>query len=165
MQQSTHDMSAWADAAYCHVEPPNPAGWSEVNKGLYSVLGGIIFIVGLSALIANTSLLPMVIGAAHFGSSGSFGASVVILIVVVLLYLFAYGLILGNLWRCLRNAPEQNGAKWWMFAYILCSIGFPVLVLTSLLAGFREAPGRTPSNTRNLLPAASANYTPMWRRL
>jgi hypothetical protein len=34
---------------------------------------------------------------------------------------------LRNKWRCLMNAPERGGARWWMFASMVCIFATPAL--------------------------------------
>ena len=135
MRQSTSDRSAWADAAFYHIEPANPAGWSEVCKGVCGVLGSLVFLVGLAIAVATTSLYQMALVGLHFGSNG---LGLPIAIVLILLFFTGYGFFLMSLLRCLQNVPERKRAKWWMYAAVLCAVVFAVLFLyyvTSLVFG------------------------------
>jgi hypothetical protein len=69
------------------------------------------------------------------GAGSVFSLLVVGAIVLVLLILAGYGLIIRSQWRCLRNAPEQCGAKWWMFAAVLCIVAGPAMGTTASLVG------------------------------
>ena len=135
MRQSTSDRSAWADAAFYHIEPANPAGWSEVCKGVCGVLGSLAFMVGLAIVVATTSLYQMALVGLHFGSNG---LGLPIAMVLILLFFSGYGFFLLSLLRCLQNVPERKRAKWWMYAAVICAVIFAVLLLyygTSLVFG------------------------------
>ncbi len=137
MYLSTNDLLVPADATMNHVEPINTAGWSEICKGLYGILAGYLLIFG--SMIAAVVLVFVVIFQAAPGRphdeavGGAFATLIIGAIVLVLMILGGYALIIRSQWRCLRNAPEHCGAKWWMFAAMLCIVAGPALGTTASL--------------------------------
>ena len=155
MHLATNDLLVSADPAQLFYEPVNTAGWSEVCKGLYGILIGYVLIFG--SLIASVVLIVVVIGQMALargqgGAGASFSLLIVGAIVLVLTLLAGYGLIIRNQWRCLRNAPESFGAKWWMFATMLSIVAGPVLGTATSLAGNDTPPGQVRINGKAPLP-------------
>jgi hypothetical protein len=89
----------------------------------------------------------------HDGKGGIFSLLIIGAIVLVLLLLAGYGVIIRSQWRCLRNAPEHCGAKWWMFATMLCIVAGPVLGAATSLAGSDDRPAHVPVNNKAAVPA------------
>jgi|GEM_PF-2830314 hypothetical protein len=157
MHLTTHDLLVPVDAAQHHVEPVNTAGWSEVCKGLYGILAGYVLIFGsviVAAILVVVSVSQLVLARTHDGAGGSFALFLVGGIVLGLLVLAGYGLIIRSQWRCLRNAPEQCGAKWWMFATLLCIVAGPAMGTTASLVGLNA-----PAPSMRLKDKAGASLT------
>jgi len=155
MHLSTHDLLIPNDAAQHFPEPVNTAGWSEVCKGLYGILCGYLLIFGSmigAVVLAVTVISQLAAAHPHDGASGVFSVLVVGAIVLVLLLLAGYGLIIRNQWRCLRNAPEHCGAKWWMFATMICIVAGPALGIATSLAGGRDRPAQASLDGKAALP-------------
>ena len=141
MHLTTNDLLVPVDAAMNHVEPVNTAGWSEVCKGLYGILAGYLLILGAAvgaAILIFVILFQMAPGHGHKATGDAFATLIVGALVLGLMILGAYALIVRNEWRCLRNAPEQCGGKWWMFAAMLCLVAGPVLGSVSSLIGSED---------------------------
>lgn len=113
-------------------------GWEEVRKGL----NGIIF----SHLLSFASILvAMGIGWLVYAqikglkeASELGDVSTIIyagLGVLFLMSVFSYGMMVRGMWRCLMKAPEREGAKWWMFAAILCFLAGPALNIVAPFVG------------------------------
>jgi hypothetical protein len=109
-----------------------------VTKGLFTVFGGYVIgmlnVCGIVALLWYTTdefkkSIDQVSGNPFtvllLGGAVSFFASLI----------SSYLLIRGK-WRCVVNAPEQRGAKWLMFASVVCICSGPALHLAS---GFAKA--------------------------
>jgi hypothetical protein len=140
MHLTTHDLLVPVDAAKHHVEPVNTAGWSEVSKGLYGILAGHLLIFGsviIGVVLAVAAVAQPVAAGPNKGAGGFFSIIIVGAIVFGLLIAAGYGIIVRSQWHCLRNAPEQCGAKWWMFAAILCIVAGPAIGMTASLVGLR----------------------------
>jgi hypothetical protein len=157
MHLTTHDLLVPVDAAQHHVEPVSAAGWSEVSKGLYGILAGYVVIFGsviVAVILAVAAVTRLVMAGPREGAGSFFSLLVVGLIVLVLSSLAGYGIIVRSQWHCLRNAPEQYGAKWWMFAAILCLVAGPAMGTTASLVGLR-----TPTTPVRLKNKAGAPLT------
>jgi MFS family permease len=161
MYLSTRDLVVPVDAAQHHIEPVNTAGWSEVCKGLYGVLFGYLLIVGAvigAVVLAIMTIAQLAAARPGNGAGGVFSLLVVGAIVLTLLVLAGYGLIIRSQWRCLRNAPEQCGAKWWMFATMLCIVAGPAMGMAASLAGEPEAPANAQLKARLINKAAPMTF-------
>jgi hypothetical protein len=106
-------------------------GWSDVGSGLSRILLGFLCSVLTTALGAGIILLVVLgpkMGMITKISKNAVDAFVLIGGGVIIIgSLFSYGLVLVGKWRCLSYAPERGGAKWWMFACILCLLAGPGL--------------------------------------
>src|SRR5688572_12386485 len=98
--------------------------WGEVSKGLCSIL-----LAYLTLLVNCLFVLGMAVWAAYATKKGggklTGDASTVAFlafVILVLTTLGSIGMIVKGKWRCLQNAPERHGAKWWMFASIVCIV-------------------------------------------
>jgi hypothetical protein len=112
-------------------------GWTEVTKGLLSVLAG--YVLGILNVVGSIVVL-------YFGTQGfkktaaeATGDTFTVLLIggAVLFFssLFTSYLVLRGKWRCVANAPERGGARWLMFASIICICAGPVLTYASGLVG------------------------------
>ncbi len=155
MHLNTHDLLLPNDAAQHFPEPVNTVGWREVCKGLYGILCGYLVIFG--SLIGAAALLVLVIVQAaaehpHDGKGGILSLLIVGAIVLVLLILAGYGVIIRSQWRCLRNAPEHCGAKWWIFGTMICIVAGPVMGAATSLAGAPDQQVVVPQNDKAAVP-------------
>ena len=154
MHLATHELLVPNDAAQHFPEPVNTAGWSEVCKGLYGILCGYLLIFGSvigAVVLAGVVIAQLAAAKNHSGADGVFSMIIVGVIVLSLLVLGGYGLIIRNQWRCLRNAPEHCGAKWWMFATMLCIVAGPALGAATSLAGGNR-PAQAAQNGKQAVP-------------
>ena len=155
MHLTTHDLLVPNDAAQHFPEPVNTVGWAEVCKGLYGILCGYLLILGSvigAVVLAVTVIFQLAAARPQGGAGGVFSMIIVGCIVLVLLLLAGYGLIIRSQWRCLRNAPEHCGAKWWMFATMLCIVAGPALAAATSLAGGNNGAAKVPLNGRAAAP-------------
>jgi hypothetical protein len=155
MHLIAQDLLVPNDAAQNFLEPVNTAGWSEVCKGLYGILCGYLLIFGSmigAVVLAVTVIAQLAAARSPNGASGVFSLVVIGAIVLVLLLLAGYGLIIRNQWRCLRNASEHCGAKWWMFATMLCLVAGPVVGTATSLAGGNDRPAVVPVGGKEAPP-------------
>jgi MFS family permease len=155
MHLTTHDLLVPNDAAQHFPEPVNTVGWAEVCKGLYGILCGYLLILGSvigAVVLAVTVIFQLAAKRPQGGAGGVFSLIIVGLIVLILLLLAGYGLIIRSQWRCLRNAPEHCGAKWWMFATMLCIVAGPALGAATSLAGGNHAAAKFPVNGKTAAP-------------
>jgi hypothetical protein len=117
--------------------PSENMAWTGVSKGLTSVLAGYV----LSILNAAGSLVILWIGTRGFrkNPAEATGDTFTVLLLggAVLFFtsLFSTYLVLRGKWRCMFNAPERGGARWLMFASMICICAGPVLTYASGLVG------------------------------
>jgi hypothetical protein len=114
------------------------AGWEEVTKGLLGILAGYaVSIVSVAAVVALVlSVVAEVGGPTALSAKQSGDAATVLYVgagILFLTSLLSLALILRGQWRCLMNAPEHCGAKWLMFASMLCVVAGPTM---GTLSGF-----------------------------
>jgi hypothetical protein len=112
-------------------------GWTEVTKGLLSVLAG--YVLGILNVVG--SIVVLYLGTQGFKKTAAdaTGETFTVLLIggAVLFFssLYASYLVLRGKWKCVANAPERGGARWLMFASIVCICAGPVLTYTSGLVG------------------------------
>lgn len=114
-------------------------GWRTVASGLAKILiGHLIWIIGVGA-----ALTGIIVGFMMFLEEGGDNAdtaalkpSMIIFYGVIFLWLcsiISFFTILSGKWRCAINAPERGGAKWLVFACMLCILLGPTIsILTGL---------------------------------
>jgi hypothetical protein len=124
------------------VEPEDEAlaplegGWHEVRRGLHGLLlgylccflclavfAGLVVFAVLQLTAPKPSISPGDVGTLLFAG----------VLVLGLLLLGNYAMLLRGMWRCLMGAPEREGAKWWMFVSMLCTLASPALSVASPL--------------------------------
>jgi hypothetical protein len=117
-------------------------GWTEVTKGLYSVLGGYL----LSILNGLGSVILLWICTAGFRRPmhAVTGDDLTMLLVggAVLFFssLYSSYLVLRGKWRCMVSAPERHSARWLMFASMLCICAGPAVNFASRFVGAAAPP-------------------------
>jgi hypothetical protein len=103
-------------------------GLKELSKGLLGILMGYLLVIGVVA--AAAAVLVFVIVNLKAGKLAKGDAMTIVLAgagAIFLAFVFTGWTILRNKWRCLMNAPERGGAKWWMFASMVCVFATPAL--------------------------------------
>jgi hypothetical protein len=119
-------------------------GWMEVRRGLHNLLLGYLlclFCLLLMGALVGFSLAELTSKNPTL-SSGDV-ETVLFAGAAVLLLLGGYSLavLVRAKWRCLMNASERYGAKWWMFSSILCLLATPALNFVSALAPAEKPEG------------------------
>jgi hypothetical protein len=144
------------------------AGWTEVRRGLNGILLGYLLLlvmvgltvgagvfVGMAMLSPRSFVSPELLAKFLLACGG----------VQFLIFLGAMALLVCGKWRCLAHAPERCGAKWWMFASILCLMAGPVLnFITPLVAS--DSPMNTEVNGAQackLIAGEMVNYRSLGR--
>lgn len=121
------------------VEQPFESGWPEVAKALNGMVFGYILVLVNVALATGLIIFLLMHLAPGGKKSMTLGEVTTVLFagagVIFLLGLWTLYLLVRNKWRCLTNAPERYGAKWWMFASILCLLTGPALNFISPFLG------------------------------
>jgi hypothetical protein len=108
--------------------PPQHGGWNEVRRGLHSLLLGYLLCAGCAALAAALVFFLLVEIANPSRTLSDGDASTILFAgggVILLLMGVSFSVLVRGKWLCLMYAPEQHGAKWWMFASILCVLVGP----------------------------------------
>jgi hypothetical protein len=128
---------------YLQAPPPLEArsnggedfGWSEVHKGLFSVLGGYI----LSILNGVGVVILLWICTAGFRRHEVTDDDLTILLIgggfLFFSSLYSGYLVLRGQWRCMMGAPDRRSARWMMFASMLCICAGPALNMASRFVG------------------------------
>lgn len=118
------------------ADRPNELGWTEVTKGLFSILCG--YLLSLLNVVAIFGIIWFVSGGFKKPVSRITGDDFTVLLIggAVLFFtsLCSSYLILRGKWRCTMNAPERGSAKWFMFASMICIFMGPAINITSALA-------------------------------
>ncbi len=127
-------------------------GWSGVATGLTRILIGYSLLqlqIIMVVLLVTWLVSEMPATVEDAGRAGLTMALVATLGfgLIALVSLYSYILILTGKCRCAIDAPEASGARWLMFACILCIIAGPVLSIASSFVG--------PSQARDLSSAKS----------
>lgn len=118
---------------------PEELGWIEVYKGLWTI------ILAYAMTVANVGLVVGLLfwitqgfKKGQIRTSGDDFTVIIIMAAILFLSSLASGyLILRGKWRCLVGAPERCGAKWWMFASMICVVAGPGL---NMISGFIDDP-------------------------
>jgi hypothetical protein len=115
-----------------------PAGadrmaWTEVMKGLLTVIAG--YAMGFISSFAAVTVVWIATGAGRISLDQVSGHEYTWLLVGGSVCFFAslastYLLFRGK-WRCVMNAPEHRGAKWLVFASMVCVCAAPALHFAS----------------------------------
>jgi hypothetical protein len=114
-------------------------GWSEVATGLSRILlaylVGVLGIgLGVGLLVAGALGRELKLFATNVRETSElfvfFGTGI-----VVISGLISYGMILAAKRRCVLGAPERHGAKWLIFACILCLLLGPAISFLTSLSG------------------------------
>ncbi|HZU35599.1 MAG TPA: hypothetical protein VFA18_06820, partial [Gemmataceae bacterium] len=103
-------------------------GLKDLSKALLGLLTS--YLVLIAVLIAAVATIVFVVMSVKAGKLARGDAATILLAgagVVFLAFIFTGWAILRNKWRCLMNAPERGGAKWWMFASMVCIFATPAL--------------------------------------
>jgi hypothetical protein len=111
-------------------------GLKELSKALLALLMNYLLLIFVVA--AAVATIVFVIVGVKAGKLARGDAGTILLAgfgVVFLALIFTGWAVLRNKWRCLLNAPERGGAKWWMFASMLCLFATPALNTTCGLMG------------------------------
>jgi hypothetical protein len=111
-------------------------GLKEVSKGLLGILTGYLIVLGIiGAAIATVVLVVVNVKAGKLAMGD--GATIILAMggALFLAIIFSGWSILRNKWRCLMNAPERGGAKWWMFASMVCVFATPTI---NFVCGFMD---------------------------
>lgn len=115
-------------------------GWEEVGKGLTRILMGYgLWIAGIVVGLMIT-LSPLI----ELGSKAKPGRTPVVSIghlwaiyaglgLISVVSIFANGMILTGLWKCLINTAERNWGRWWVF---ICLVSLAMGPALSFGAGF-----------------------------
>lgn len=140
------EIGAGAEAEYeCYF------GLKEVSKGLIGILTG--YLVALGIFGAAIATVVFVVVNVKAGKLALGDAATIILAmggVLFLAVIFTGWAILRNKWRCLMNAPERGGAKWWMFASMVCVFATPAI---NFACGITGANAGTQTSRTNRLAA------------
>src|SRR4051812_45335859 len=128
---------------------PDDTGLQEVSRALGGIALGYLLalfnVVGAVALVWYVfwQLAAVTTGANPQKLAAAGDALTVLYIgcgLLILSGLTSAWLILRSKWRCLMFAPERYGAKWWMFASMLCIVAGPVLGFWSgFVSGYEQA--------------------------
>lgn len=114
-------------------------GWQEVARGLAYILFGYFLLAAAWALGALAIAIAVAAPGSDFHVQLPKQAPGMILFMTMgflgLATLLIYGLVIYGKWRCVMNAPERHGAKWMMFACILCMLVSPALGFVFSLSG------------------------------
>ncbi len=101
---------------------PENRAWTEVTKGLVSVLCGYV-LAACNAAGAAAVVLIATRGLRTPLAEVTGGPFTVLLVggsVLFFTSLYSGFLILRGKWRCVTNAPERGGARWLAFASMIC---------------------------------------------
>jgi hypothetical protein len=133
---------------YLDPEPPpsleKPSGsvdaaWIEMSKGLLTVIAG--YVLSFVNVAAGIALIWLVTGGYRKSVVRVTGDDYTLLLagggVLFFTSLFSAYLLLRGKWRCVMCAPEHHGAKWLMFASMICVCAGPAMNFAS---GFVAAP-------------------------
>jgi hypothetical protein len=124
-------------------------GLRDLSKGLLGILLGYMIVLGV--LVAAVAGLVLVVVNVKAGKLARGDAATIVFAmagVIFLVVIFTGWMILRNKWRCLMNAPERGGAKWWMFASMVCLFATPAI---NTVCGFMEAGATHTSRTERLM--------------
>jgi hypothetical protein len=127
--------------AHLRMEP----GWYEVQKALWRILLGYLIMV--FGVVVGVAVIFMVIGLrAPDGPAWSVSqinqiAVMAGLGVVTIGGALGYMFIITGHWGCLMGTPDRLGARWLIFASLLCLVAGPVLNFTSGFADTKKKPG------------------------
>jgi hypothetical protein len=138
-------------------------GWTEVGTGLTRVLIG--YLLSFLCVCLGVGLLVWLTLHAVAGDITSpknrTEVSVVLLVggcFLGLLSLVSYGFVLVGKWNCAMHAPERHGARWFIFATIICMVVGPVVNIITPFAGGNEnvpvRPGVRPVAPQGTVSAA-----------
>jgi hypothetical protein len=112
-------------------------GWTEVSKGLISVLGA--YVLGIINGIASVMLIWFTTAGFRRPVHQITGDDLTLFLVggAMLFFssLYSSYLLLRGKWRCMMNAPERRSARWLMFASIVCVFAGPAINLASSFVG------------------------------
>jgi hypothetical protein len=137
-------------------------GWEEVRKGL----NGIIF----SHLLSFASVLvaggigwlvyAQIKGLKEAQELGDVSTIIYAgLGVLFLMGVFSYGMMVRGMWHCLMKAPEREGAKWLMFAALLCFLAGPALNIVAPFVGSDKGrPAAKDERISTILYRSAAKY-------
>jgi hypothetical protein len=117
--------------------------WTEVTKGLIAVLSGY-FLTFFNAVATFGLLLWTTQGFKTPADQVSGEHFTLLLLGGTALFfssLFSSYLVLRGKWRCMINAPDARGARWFMFASLICVCAGPILDFS---AGFVARPNKKP---------------------
>jgi hypothetical protein len=121
---------------------PTEAAWLEVTKALLSVIAG--YVLSFLNLFGAIALIWIVTGGFRKSVVKITGDDFTWLLaggaVLFFTSLYSAYLLLRGKWRCVISAPERHGAKWLMFASMICVCAGPAL---NFAAGFAAAPAAT----------------------
>jgi hypothetical protein len=116
-------------------------GWTEVSKGLFTLIAG--YVLGIVTSAATIFLIWEVTHGARTSLATVTGDDYTVLLIGGAISFFASlgssYLILRGKWRCVISAPERCGAKWFVFASMICVLSGPALHYVS---GFAYTPPR-----------------------
>jgi hypothetical protein len=135
---------------YLDPEPPpsqeKPSGsvdaaWIEMTKGLLTVVAG--YVLSFANVAAGIALIWIVTGGYRKSVVRVTGDDYTLLLagggVLFFTSLFSAYLLLRGKWRCVMSAPEHHGAKWLMFASMICVCAGPAMNFASGFVGAPEA--------------------------
>jgi hypothetical protein len=122
-------------------------GWTDVGRGLGQILVGYLigftgFVVGFG-LVAwavyglpddNGTFKPRTPSVSHLWQL-YFG-----LAILVLVTLYAYAYVAGGLFRCMMGSSERHGARWFMFAALVCMFMGPAFHVAAGIVGIQRGP-------------------------
>jgi hypothetical protein len=132
-------------------------GLKELSKALLGLLMSYLILIGI--LAGAIAVLVFVILGVKDGKVTRGDAATILLAgagVVFLVLIFTGWAVLRNKWRCLMNAPERGGAKWWMFASMVCIFATPALNFVGGVTGAYSA-GQTRSQQMAALEKMTAD--------
>lgn len=111
----------------------NDAAWLDLTKGLLNVIAG--YVLSMLNVAGGIALIWICTGGFRKPVVRVTGDDFTVLLIgsaaLFFTSLFSTYLLLRGKWRCVMSAPERYGAKWLMFASMICVCVGPALNFTS----------------------------------
>jgi hypothetical protein len=116
-------------------------GWTELSKGLFSVLGGYILFIfnGIGGLVLLWICTAGFRRATHDITGDDLTVFLIGGGVLFFSSLYSSYLVLRGKWRCMMAAPDRHAARWMMFVSMLCICAGPAINFASRFVGVAPA--------------------------